>query len=107
MFGTSRFREPSFFSISIAIPRFTSSCCSRDGVPSTAGVVQLATAKQLAAFRRQFGSSEVVVYRLAKDKPVKMAVLRQNKELTLEGSLPETGRRHIERRIVIKKDGDE
>lgn len=43
----------------------------------------------------------------AKDQPVKMTVLRQGKELALEGKLPESGRRHIERRIVIEKDGDE
>ena len=43
----------------------------------------------------------------AEDGPVRMSVVRQNKELALEGSLPASGRRHVERRIVIRKEKDE
>ncbi|MFA5940717.1 MAG: PDZ domain-containing protein [Sinimarinibacterium sp.] len=43
----------------------------------------------------------------AKNQPVKMTVLRQSKELSLEGILPESSRRHVERHIVIKKEKDE
>lgn len=42
----------------------------------------------------------------AKDKPVKMTVLRQANEVALEGNLPEVKRTHVERRIVIKTDDD-
>lgn len=39
-----------------------------------------------------------------RDKPVKMTVLRQAKEVALEGKLPDAGRAHVERRIIIKTD---